>query len=139
MEKRKKVEIHKIIYCMRNPFCAQKIYFITRLKFYQIHRLIERFGSEGTLRCSSSNRPAMDRDTFHQTRLLKAPSNLVLNISRQGAATASLGNLGQGLNTLRVKKFFRISNLNLPYFSLKLLLFVLSLHALVKCPFPAFL
>jgi len=40
----------------------------------------------------------MGRDTFHQTRVLKAPSNLALNPAREGAATASLGSLGQGLN-----------------------------------------
>ena len=53
-----------------------------------------------------------------------------------GAATASLGNLGQGLTTLRVKNFFLISNLNLSCCSLKPLLLVLSLHALVKSPSP---
>jgi len=30
----------------------------------------------------------MDRDTFHQTRLLKAPSSLALNTAREGAASA---------------------------------------------------
>jgi len=45
----------------------------------------------------------MGRDIFHQTRLLKAPSNLALNTAREGAATAPLGNLGQGLITLTVK------------------------------------
>jgi len=48
----------------------------------------------------------MGRDTFHQTRLLRAPSNLALNTAREAAATESLGNLGQGLTTLRVKNFF---------------------------------
>jgi len=81
----------------------------------------------------------MGRDTFHQTRLLQAPSNLALNTAREGAATAPLGNLGQGLTTLRVKNFFLISNLNLPSFSFKLLPLVLSLHALVKSPSPALL
>jgi len=40
------------------------------------------------------------RDTFHQTRLLRAPSNLALNTARDRAATASLGSLGQGLTSL---------------------------------------
>jgi len=80
----------------------------------------------------------MDRDTFHQTRLLRAPSNLALNTAREGAATASLGNLCQCLNTLTVKNFFLVSNLNLPSVSLKPLPLVLSLHALVKSPCPAF-
>jgi len=81
----------------------------------------------------------LGRDIFHQTRLLKAPSNLALNIAREGAATASLGNLGQGLTTLMVKNFFLTSNINLPSFSLKLSPLVLSLYALVKSPSPAFL
>jgi len=47
-----------------------------------------------------------DRDPFPQPRVLRAPSNLALNPAREGAATASLGNLGQGLTTLSVKNFF---------------------------------
>ena len=31
--------------------------------------------------------PTIGRDTFHQTKLLKAPSNLALNVSREGAST----------------------------------------------------
>ena len=53
----------------------------------------------------------MSRDIFHQPRLLRAPSNLALNPARERAATASLGNLGQGLTTLKGKNFFLISNL----------------------------
>lgn len=33
----------------------------------------------------------MSRDTFYQSRLLKAPSDLTTNTSRAGASTASLG------------------------------------------------
>jgi len=61
---------------------------------------------EGTSQIISFQPPAMGRDTSHQTRLLKAPSNLALNTAREGAATASLGNLCQGLTTLTVKNFF---------------------------------
>jgi len=81
----------------------------------------------------------MSRDTFHQTRLLRAPFNLALNTAREGAATASLGNLGQGLTTLMGKNFFLISKLNLPSFSLQPFPLVLSLHTLVKSPSPSFL
>jgi len=81
--------------------------------------------------------PSNPHATFHQTRLLKAPSNLALNTAREGAATASLGNPGQGLTTLTVKNFFLTSNLNLTSFSLKPLPLVLSL--LVKSPSPAVL
>ncbi|KAK4822317.1 LOW QUALITY PROTEIN: hypothetical protein QYF61_013016, partial [Mycteria americana] len=42
----------------------------------------------------------MGRDTFNYIGLLRAPSNLTLNVSRDGASTASLGNLGQCLTTL---------------------------------------
>ena len=79
----------------------------------------------------------MGRDTFHHTRLLKNPSNPVLNTST--ASTTSLGNLFQCLTTLIVKNVFLISNLNLPTFSLKPLLFVVSLHALVKKSLSSFL
>jgi len=68
----------------------------------------------------------MSRDIFPYTRLLRAPSNLALNTAREGAATASLGNLGQGLTILMGKNFSLISNLNLPPFSLEP--FPLSYH-----------
>ncbi|KAK4827968.1 hypothetical protein QYF61_022670, partial [Mycteria americana] len=41
-----------------------------------------------------------DRDIFNQIRLLRALSNLTLNVSRGGASTTSLGNLFQCLTTL---------------------------------------
>jgi len=85
------------------------------------HRITEQFGLEGTLKIIWFQPPAVGRDIFHQTRLLRAPSNLAFNTAREGAATASLGNLCQCLTTLRVKNFFLISNLNLPSFSLKTL------------------
>lgn len=37
---------------------------------------------------------------LHQIKLLRAPSNLNLNTSRNRAAKTSLGNLHQGLTTL---------------------------------------
>ena len=63
--------------------------------------------------------PATGRDPCHQPRVLRAPSNPALSTAREGAATASLGNLGQGLTTLRVKNLFLLCNLNLPSSSLK--------------------
>ena len=50
----------------------------------------------------------MGRDSFHETSLLKALSNLAFNTPREGAATASLGNLCQGLTILIAKNFFLI-------------------------------
>jgi len=78
--------------------------------------------------------PAMSRDPFHQPRLLPAPSNLALSPAREGAATASLGSLGQGLTALMVKNFFLRSHLNLPSFSLKPSPLVSSPPALVPAP-----
>jgi len=56
-----------------------------------------------------------------------------LNTSREGASTASLGNMLHSLTTLVVKEFLTFK-LNLPSFGLKPLPLVLSLHALVKIP-----
>ncbi|KAK4830027.1 LOW QUALITY PROTEIN: hypothetical protein QYF61_008365 [Mycteria americana] len=47
--------------------------------------------------------PAMSRDIFSWIRLLRAPSNLTLNVSRDGASTTSLGNLCQCFTTLIIK------------------------------------
>eukprot|EP00198_Chlamydomonas_reinhardtii_P004847 XP_001694183.1 predicted protein [Chlamydomonas reinhardtii] len=66
----------------------------------------------------------------HQTRLPRATSSLALNASRDGASTTFLGNLFQGITTLCVKKFFLLSNLNLPCPSLKPFPLVLSLSAI---------
>lgn len=49
--------------------------------------------------------PAMIRDDFHNLRLLQAPFNLALNASRNGAPTASLGNLCQGLTPSQERSF----------------------------------
>jgi len=78
------------------------------------HRIIESqngLGWKGPYRSPSSNPPAMGRDPFHQPRVLRAPSNLALNTAREGAATASLGSLGQGLTTLLGKNFCLTSNI----------------------------
>ncbi|KAK4831211.1 hypothetical protein QYF61_016048 [Mycteria americana] len=47
-----------------------------------------------------SNTPAMSRDICNYIRLLRAPSNLTLNVSRDGASTTSLGNLFHCFTTL---------------------------------------
>jgi len=56
-------------------------------------------------RSSKPNRPAVSRDISTQLRVLRAPSNLAWNGSRDGASPTSLGNLGQGLTTLSVNNF----------------------------------
>ena len=56
--------------------------------------IIECFGLEGTFRGHLAQSPCSDsRDIFNYIRLLRAPSNLAFNISRDGASTTSLGNL----------------------------------------------
>ena len=54
----------------------------------------------------------MSRDSFDLMRLLRAPSNPALNVSRDGASTTSLGNLCQCSTTLITKNFLLIFNLN---------------------------
>ena len=94
-------------------------------------------GWKGPYRSPGSKHPAMGRDTFHQPRVLRAPSSLALNTAREGAATAPLGSLGQCLTTFRGKNFFFVPNLNLPFFSLKPSPYVLCLCSLVTSPSPA--
>jgi len=91
-------------------------------------------GWKGPLEVIQPNTPAVSRDIFNYTRLLRAPSNLALNVSRDGASTTSLGN-----SFLMVKNFFLISSLNLPSLSLKSLLLDLSQQALLKIVSPSFL
>jgi len=64
-----------------------------------------------------SNPPALGRDTFHYTMLLRAPSSLALNTARERVATISLGYRFQCLTTLSIKNFFLTSNLKLPSLS----------------------
>ena len=89
----------------------------------QFHRTTECLGLEGTLKITQFQPPAMGRDITHQIRSAKAPSSLALSTSRDGAATASVGNL---FRCLAVENdFFLIPNLNLPSFSF---LFLIILH-----------
>ena len=81
----------------------------------------------------------MCRVTNHQTRLPRATSSLALNASRDGASTASLGNLFQCVTTLCEKSFLLISNLNLPCLSLKPFPLILSLFTVINSHSPSFL
>jgi len=57
------------------------------------HRIIEWPGLKSTTMIISFHPPAMCRDTNQQTRLPRATSSLALHASRDGASTASSGNL----------------------------------------------
>jgi len=81
----------------------------------------------------------MGRHIFHYIRLLKAPSQLTLNSSKEAASKTSLGILFQWFTTRIVKNFFLLSNLNLPSFTLKPLPLVLSLQVPLKSLSPFFL
>ena len=70
---------------------------------------------------------AVCRAASHQLKLPRAPSNLVFSASRDGAPTASLGSCASVSLPSELKKFFLVSNLNVPSFSLKLFALVLSL------------
>jgi len=53
--------------------------------------ITEWFRLEGTMKIIQFQPPTTGRDTFHQLRLPRAPSNLAFITSRDGASTASLG------------------------------------------------
>ena len=102
-------------------------------------KIREWFGLEGTFGGHLAQLPAMSRDVFNWVRLLRAPSNLTLNVLRDGASTTSLGNLCQCFTTCIVKNFFLTPILNLPSFSLETSPLFLSQQALLKSLSPSFL
>jgi len=119
-------------YCLYNLFLKAPI-------GLDHHRMTEWFGLEGTLLIIQFQHSCHRQGHLPLDQVAQSPVQPALNTAREGAATASLGNLCQGLTTLIVKNFFLISNLNLPSFSLKPLSLVLSCHALVESPSPALL
>jgi len=59
-----------------------------------------------------SHSPTLCPSRVTYSRLQRTTSRRVLSISREGDSTTSLGSLGQGSITLRVKKFFLIFSWN---------------------------
>ena len=100
--------------------------------YHRNHRITEWFGLEGASKITQFQSSCHGLVATHQTRLLRAPSNLALKTSRDEAFTTSLGSLLQCLTILSVKNFPLTSNLNLSPFSLKPVPFVLSLPTHVK-------
>ena len=94
---------------------------------------------KGPLKITWSNSPEMNKDTHSSIRLLRASSSLTLSVSRDGASIAPLGNLFHCLTTPIVNFFFLLSSLNLPSFSLKVFILVLSQQTLLKDLSPYFL
>ena len=68
---------------------------------------------------------------------LSATSPHFMNTSRDSDSTTSLGSLCQCLATLPEKKFFLISNLNLPWCNIRPLPLILSLVTWEKRPIPS--
>jgi len=56
-------------------------------------RIIESFGLEGTFRGHLAQPPCSEQGYLQLDQVLRAPSNLGLNVSRDGTSIASLGNL----------------------------------------------
>lgn len=77
------------------------------------------FGLEVTLRIIRFQPPAVGREIFHLTGLLRASSNLTLSTPMYWASTTSLSNVFNCLSTLMVKNFFLIPSLILTSFNLK--------------------
>jgi len=92
------------------PFAQRSCHFAC----FVMHRIIEWPGVKRTTVIIWFQPPAMCRVANHQTRLPRATSSLALSASRDGASTASLGNLFQCVTTVWAKNFLLISNLNFP-------------------------
>ena len=105
----------------------------------QAIKITECCGLEGTFHTISFQPPRHRQGRQPPHQAARAPSSLALNASREGASTASLGNPFQCLTTLTVMHFSLIFSLNQPTSRSKPFPLVLSQHALVKCPSPAFL
>jgi len=95
-------------------------------------RIIEWIGLEGTFKDHLVQSPFHGQGHLPLDQVAQSPIQPALEHVREGAATASPGNLFQCFTTLTVQNFFLMSNLNLSSCSLKPLPLMLSLQALVK-------
>ena len=88
-------------YCLR--LCKKlvhRVVFCFDLAHGQGHRILEWLGLEETLKVVLFQHTHVDRAAIHRIRLPRAPSNLALRTSTDGAFTNSLGNLFQHLTIL---------------------------------------
>ena len=89
---------------------------IKRIDFWKTcDKTIEWFGLGGTFTDHLNHPSCNEQGHIQLHQILRALFNIMLNISKGGASTTSLGNLCQCFTTLIVKNFFLISYLNLLY------------------------
>ena len=119
--------------CLRQmEIPLEACYFYFQFTESQNHSMV---GVGSDLCGSSSPTPCQSRVTY--SRLHRTLSRWVLNISREGDATTSLGNLFQCSITLRGKKFFLMFRWNFLCFSLCPLPLVLLLGTTEKSLAPS--
>ena len=105
----------------------------------QNQRTIKLLELGGTTKGHLVQLPSREQGHLQLNQVFRAPSSLILSVSRDGASTTSLGNLFQCFTTLIIKTFFLISNQNLPSCSVIPFLLVLSQQTLLKSLSPSFL
>ena len=98
----------------------------------EINTQNHRMSGGGRDLCGSSSPPPC-RSRVAYSRLHRTLSRQVLNISREGDSTTSLGSLCQGSTTLRGKKFFLMFRRNFLCFSLCPLTLIQLVPRLIWC------
>jgi len=116
--------------CVTNLFCKIRKFLVS-----QYHGITEWSGLEGTSVSHLGQPPCRSRVTY--SRLHRTTFRRLLNISREGDSTTSLGSLCQCSVTLRGKKFFLMFRWNFLCFSLCPLPLVLSLGTTEKSLAPS--
>ena len=111
--------------------------FVSMLKPYR--RIIELLELKRNVNGHPVQLPCNEQGHLHVIKELRTLSSLTLNVSRDGASTASQDFLFQCLTIFIVKNYFLISDLNLPPFSLKPFPLVLSQQTLLKSLSPSYL
>lgn len=92
-------------------WCSWSHFFLAYLSHHGkvFHRITEWFGLRGTMKISKFQSPCHGKEHLPLDQVLKAPSILALNTSRNGTSTASLDNLCQCLTahtcTIAMKSF----------------------------------
>ena len=107
-----------------NLKCQKWITYLNAV-YPQNHQITEWLKLEGTSRLHLVQSPYSEQVT--KSTLPMTMFSWVLNISKSGDSTTSLGSLFQCLTTLTVKKVFLMFKFNFTYFSLCPLLLLLSL------------